>query len=224
MIVFPLFSSNVQVNLHIYRLLESGRYDTQKDFTVKCHDNQHHHHHHRHRSSSPSSLLFSTMLIVQSSFIKVLFNRWWSSHPSSTARFPRSSTNSSKGGFIISTSFISRNINRKRIESSSSLWQSHHQWEYIAAAWLAFGRASGLGTWLHHDRHQHRYHFIITWSSQYYHHIIIISTNLTNRYLPDLSYLAPDCFHFSQKLHALSKKELIINQDDHCPLKTTNKS
>ena len=25
-------------------------------------------------------------------------------------------------------------------------------------------------------------------------------------FLPDLSYLAPDCFHPSQKLHALSKK------------------
>ena len=31
---------------------------------------------------------------------------------------------------------------------------------------------------------------------------------LFNRRLPDLSFLAPDCFHFSQKLHALGKSEL----------------
>ena len=174
MIVFPLFSSNVQVNLHIYRLLESGRYDTQKDFTVKCHDNQHHHHHHRHRSSSPSSLLFSTMLIVQSSFIKVLFNRWWSSHPSSTARFPRSSTNSSKGGFIISTSFNFKYQQKKNriififvtITSSVRVHSSS-----MTCFWKSKWVGSLTTSWSSSTPLSFHYNMIFTILPSYYHHL-----------------------------------------------------
>ena len=42
------------------------------------------------------------------------------------------------------------------------------------------------------------------------------TNNLLSRKLPDLSYLAPDCFHFSQKLHALSMKNHKVNNVYRC--------
>ena len=36
-------------------------------------------------------------------------------------------------------------------------------------------------------------------------------SELFRRPLPDLSYLAPDCFHFSQKLHSLVARSLWNN-------------
>jgi len=45
---------------------------------------------------------------------------------------------------------------------------------------------------------------------------------LYNRKLPDLSFLAPDCFHFSQKLHALVGRSLWNNLLQPVGSKTTN--
>jgi len=45
---------------------------------------------------------------------------------------------------------------------------------------------------------------------------------LFKRYLPDLSYLAPDCFHFSQKLHALVGRSLWNNLLQPVGSKTNN--
>eukprot|EP00090_Calanus_glacialis_P018298 TRINITY_DN28387_c0_g1_i2.p1 TRINITY_DN28387_c0_g1~~TRINITY_DN28387_c0_g1_i2.p1 ORF type:complete len:457 (+),score=87.72 TRINITY_DN28387_c0_g1_i2:267-1637(+) len=45
---------------------------------------------------------------------------------------------------------------------------------------------------------------------------------LFNRRLPDLSYLAPDCFHFSQKLHALVGRSLWNNLLQPVGSKATN--
>jgi phospholipase B1 len=45
---------------------------------------------------------------------------------------------------------------------------------------------------------------------------------LYSRRLPDLSYLAPDCFHFSQKLHALVGRSLWNNLLQPVGSKTTN--
>ena len=110
------------INVHICRLLDSGRYDTQKDFTVA-------------KSLKVSSLsLFSP----------------------------------------ISLSLLSISLGSDATISS--------QWGGPLKV-------------------QQTLQKVWPWSSFVYLGCCISINNF--RYLPDLSYLAPDCFHFSQKLHAL---------------------